>query len=273
MEEIKTGVTTVQGYRSLLSNEIFLDEKEALQSDNAIRQRFAPGIIERLMDQFLFKELKKFISDEIADSRELKDKVKFNKLTDLQEIVYNPSNANRSNQYFTKSPMQIATDMEILLSAMTDSADNTNQGYYDDKQIALLYERSKGDRPDPGVGSHLKSDGSYAITFRESGSAGLAAQTMMMRVGSVTKIEYLQATSASVSAALKTYQLADIRLTPDAMKANSFVLSIKTVDDTPVEVAIGSAFIDDTWNATNMTIAGIPSNLDITITWSEFGGK
>lgn len=269
MEEIKTGVILIEGYRSNLSNEIFLDEKEALQSDNAIRQRFAPRVIEKLMDSYLFEELKTSISDEIALARKGEDKAKFNKLVDLQEIVYNPSNANRSNQYFSKSPMQIATDMEMLLGAMSDAADYADQGYYDDKQISRLYQLSQGGTP--VLGSHLKTDGSYSITFKESGSAVAVAQTLMSRVKDEKTggIAYLQAISASLAADKTTYTLADVRLTPNSMKPGSFLLSIKTINEDLVDVSLGSDFgVDDTWVLNSATLPGITAKVDIAITWT-----
>jgi hypothetical protein len=144
MEEIENiGITTVVGYRSNLSGETFLEEKEAILSDRSIRQEFGSRLIERELNSYLFNDLKLNISEQISEARKLKEKSRFNKLTDLQEIVYNPSTKNRSNQYISKSALEIAVEMEILFNAIADASDVVNKAYNNDKEISLLYQRSK----------------------------------------------------------------------------------------------------------------------------------
>lgn len=148
MEKKNTGVVVIQGYRSTLSNEIFLSEKEALQKDSAIRNTFSPQVITKYLDEYLSKELKMSFAKEIEVAKKSKNKARYTNLLDLQEIVYNQSNRQKNNAYFSKSPMEIAVDLEILFGTMSEIANYTEEGYYDNEQISKLYSASQKEDDD-----------------------------------------------------------------------------------------------------------------------------
>ena len=101
---------TINGWMSSITEEPFLTEREAVNRDNELLEKYN---LKQAKDSFekMFDELRVFFKDALNQDK-IKDSEAYYALLDLSEVVFNRK-VSRSNRYADVNPFEILFALEI----------------------------------------------------------------------------------------------------------------------------------------------------------------
>ena len=104
------GLETINGWTSSITQEPFLTEREAVNRDNELLEKYN---LKQAKDSFekMFDELRVFFKDTLSEDK-IKGSEAYYVLLDLYEAVFNRK-VSRSNRYADVNPFEILFDLEI----------------------------------------------------------------------------------------------------------------------------------------------------------------